>query len=273
MGGWVSLKASHLVRDIREGGLLLTAWFHIAVLLHDVVHRSGLKPKATIGLRVPGVSSPIQARWGTSDISVFHSIFLSGHYRELSKLQNVQSIVDCGANVGYSAIYLMQWFPFARLVAIEPDPANVDLCRSNLSSFGERVSVLEAAVWPRAAEGLVLDRGHDGGAEPWAIRVREADANQKSDVAAVTISDVTQRFGFESIDILKVDIEGSERELFRTQTQDWLGRVHNLAIELHDDASRLLFAEAMAPYSQRHKDVGELTFCFDLRPRSTAETA
>jgi hypothetical protein len=82
-----------------------------------------------------------------------------------------------------------------------------------------------------------------------------------------------QRFEFDSIDILKIDIEGSENELFRAHFHDWLAQVKNLAIELHDDASRQTFLEAMAPYAQRHKEVGELTFCFDLTPRKTAAPA
>ena len=252
---------------------MLTVRFHLAVLLHPVAQRSRRKPKATIGFRVPGVASHVLARWGTSDISVFHSIFLSGHYRELSTLRDVRSIVDCGANVGYSALYLVRRFPHARLVAIEPDPANVALCRANVSSFGDRVSVVEAAVWPRMSDGLALDRGQDGKSQPWAFRVRESSAEQSSEVTAVTIADVMLRFEFASIDILKIDIEGSENELFQGHEHDWLGQVKNLAIELHDDSSRQTFLEAMAPYAQRHEDAGELTFCFDLRPAKPAETA
>jgi hypothetical protein len=38
--------------------------------------------------------------------------------------------------------------------------------------------------------------------------------------------------GLERIDLLKIDIEGGERDLF--QQSDWIRRVRCLAIELHD---------------------------------------
>jgi FkbM family methyltransferase len=231
----------------------------------------GRKPKPTVSYRVPGVHDNVRARWGSSDIEVFHSLFLSGHYQGLCDVENVRCIVDCGANVGYSAIYLMRRFPLARLVAIEPAPDNAALCRANLSSFGARASVVEAAVWPRATRGLALDRGQDGSAQPWAFRVREVDTDESSGVAAVTIPDVMERFGFATIDILKIDIEGSERQLFQDGVSDWLPHVRNLVVELHDDASRRTFTAAMSTYEYRQKEAGQLTFCFDLRPLRAAE--
>jgi FkbM family methyltransferase len=271
MGGWVARKAWHLRRDVKHGGLWLTASFHLESWLRGVVGRMGWNPNSSITFRVRGVRGRVRARWGTSDIPVFHSVFLSGHYKGLSDVENVASIVDCGANVGYSAIYLMRRFPHARLIAIEPAPDNADLCRANLSSFGTRASVVEAAVWPSPG-GVVLDRGPDGTAQPWAVRVRQVDANESSDVTAVTIPDVMQRFGLASIDILKIDIEGSERQLFQNGATNWLGQVRNLVVELHDDPSRRTFSRAMSTYEYKRNEAGQLTFCFSLKALTPAES-
>jgi hypothetical protein len=40
--------------------------------------------------------------------------------------------------------------------------------------------------------------------------------------------------GVEHIDILKLDIEGAERELFNLGAEAWLGAVGQIIIELHD---------------------------------------
>jgi hypothetical protein len=40
--------------------------------------------------------------------------------------------------------------------------------------------------------------------------------------------------GLEQIDILKIDIEGSEKELFESDYDYWLSRTKILIIELHD---------------------------------------
>lgn len=271
MGGWIARKTWHLRRDVRQGGVRLTASFHLQSWLRGAFGRLGWNPKSTVRFRVPGVRQHVRARWGTSDVAVFHSVFLSGHYQSLSDVEKVASIVDCGANVGYSAIYLMRRFPDARLVAIEPAPDSAGLCRSNLSGFGTRASVVEAAVWPRSPKGVVLDRGLGGSAQPWAVRVREVDTNESSDVAAVTIPDLMKGFGLTSIDILKIDIEGSERQLFQDGATDWLGHVRNLVVELHDEASRQIFSEAMSTYEYRQNVAGQLTFCFSLQAAKPAE--
>jgi len=39
---------------------------------------------------------------------------------------------------------------------------------------------------------------------------------------------------FEYIDILKLDIEGAEKELFADNTELWLPKVNIVVIELHD---------------------------------------
>jgi len=57
---------------------------------------------------------------------------------------------------------------------------------------------------------------------------------KKSDIEAVSIPYLLQKFNFKKIDILKIDIEGSEKDLFETDTDEWLPYVTTLCIELHD---------------------------------------
>jgi len=43
-----------------------------------------------------------------------------------------------------------------------------------------------------------------------------------------------ERFQLEEIDLLKIDIEGAEKELFSTNYESWLPKTKVLYIELHD---------------------------------------
>jgi hypothetical protein len=52
-------------------------------------------------------------------------------------------------------------------------------------------------------------------------------------VRAVTVTDVMREFGLGTIDLLKVDIEGSEKELFAAPG-DWIEHVDAICMELHD---------------------------------------
>jgi hypothetical protein len=53
-------------------------------------------------------------------------------------------------------------------------------------------------------------------------------------VPSVTIGDILRESGFDHIDILKLDIEGAEKELFREGWEEWLPKVRMIVIELHD---------------------------------------
>ena len=56
---------------------------------------------------------------------------------------------------------------------------------------------------------------------------------EDADIDAITINDIISTYDLTRIDILKLDIEGAEIELFESNT-DWLEKVNCMVIELHD---------------------------------------
>ena len=52
-------------------------------------------------------------------------------------------------------------------------------------------------------------------------------------VPAITMDEVLREYQLDRIDLLKVDIEGSEKELFAA-ADSWIGRVDAICLELHD---------------------------------------
>ncbi len=73
----------------------------------------------------------------------------------------------------------------------------------------------------------------DPHAEKFAYRVREARPGAPGAIAAVTIDGLMQRYGATRNLIVKVDIEGAEDTLFRSNT-GWLDRTDLLIAETHD---------------------------------------
>jgi hypothetical protein len=67
------------------------------------------------------------------------------------------------------------------------------------------------------------------------------------------------------IDILKIDIEGSEGVLFSGDTDEWLPRVRNICIETHDSECAEAVVRALAPYRHRTGKTGEYTLYLDIR--------
>lgn len=64
--------------------------------------------------------------------------------------------------------------------------------------------------------------------------VEEVDFCNEDTVSAISILDIMDFYKIEYIDILKIDIEGSEMELFENNYEGWLSKTKVLIIELHD---------------------------------------
>ena len=57
--------------------------------------------------------------------------------------------------------------------------------------------------------------------------------NKSYQVPGKTVDKIIEDFGIQSVDILKVDIEGSEKEVFENSLL-WIKKVNSIVIELHD---------------------------------------
>ncbi|HEX6099072.1 MAG TPA: FkbM family methyltransferase [Thermoanaerobaculia bacterium] len=181
------------------------------------------KKHGTITLRVPGVAHPLTLRAGTSDLYMFEEVFLQGEYalhESMDKPLDPKLILDVGANVGFASVWFATRYPKAKIIAVEPDASNIAVLRKNVQPY-PNVSVVEGAVWWENTTVSLDDQGDKSG-----IQVRAGDGG----VRAMTIPEIA---GNGKIDILKLDVEGAEKELFEHDPA-WLANVGVLMIELHD---------------------------------------
>jgi len=220
-------------------------------------------------LHVKDYKYSVYGRYETSDPRAFREILVEEEYSSLDGIKNPRLIVDCGAYVGYSSIYFLNRYPEAHLIAVEPNKLNFDICHKNLFSYGKRVTLIKAAIWPYQT-GLIVhqDDPHKGWA--WGLQVRECKAGEKPYVNAVNINDLLLESDFYHIDILKIDIEKAEKEVFSRNFEIWLNKVRNIVIELHDEESEEIFFKALAPYTYNLSRSGELTICKNISPESIA---
>ena len=217
---------------------------------------------------------PVRIREGTSDIYVFHQVFVEREYDCFDSAADVTLVIDCGANVGYTSAFLLSQFPKAVLIAVEPDPGNYAALVENVKPFGARARPLLAGVWSHRADLAVSSVPYrDGGA--WARQVREVGSEGHANATAegqppavlrgMDIGTLLGESGFDRISILKMDVEGAEAVVFSPSCQAWLPAVDAIAIELHDDAGfgsgTKVFFEAIAGHDFKVTSRGELTVC------------
>jgi FkbM family methyltransferase len=222
-----------------------------------------LHPRTPIVLFSKQAKFPIRIRPNTSDHAVFFQVFVHQQYRCLANNSAVDLIIDCGANIGLTAVYLLSQFPSARVVAVEPDPGNCAILKSNLARYYGRHRAVLSAVWSHAT-GLVLS-GAEPGSE-WQFRVRMPGNCESPSIMATDIATLLEESGADRISILKIDIEGAESVVFCSNYKSWIGKVDNLVIELHDQESRSIFERAIADENFTLSQHGELTICSRLSP-------
>jgi FkbM family methyltransferase len=201
----------------------------------------------------------------SSDLEVFYQIFVQEEYSTLRSLENISLIFDLGANVGYSSAYFLNCFPNSRVVAVEPDEQNVANCRTNLKPYGERALVLHGAVWSESTS-LSVQKGNFGDGREWATQVSRPTSNDVGNVEAWDVGSLIRMTGAAQVDLLKVDIEGAELEVFGASAQEWLPRVRNICIELHGPDCERMFLNSLKGLDYELERSGELTICKNIRP-------
>jgi FkbM family methyltransferase len=209
-----------------------------------------------------GSHPTVLVRIGSSDPDVYMQVFGLLAYGPIPASVSPGLIVDCGANVGYASVSLLERYPGAEVIAIEPDAGNAAMARQNLAPYGDRATVIEGAVWPRGAP-LKVRRGAFGDGREWSYQVEECAPGETPDVQGIDLGAV---FASRPVELLKIDIERGEIELFSGPCP-WLQLVRNIVIELHDDECAVVFQRALAAYAYEEFSAGELTFCCNLRPR------
>jgi len=243
-----------------------TAGF-VTLVFYAVLDKLGFGMKNRhFPIRLKDVRYPFWGRFQTSDSHVFNQMFIEREYDSLRYIRDPKLIVDCGANVGYSALWFLNKFPEAHVLVIEPDPGNFELCQKNLRPYGSRVTFVRAGVWPRET-GLVVVRGEYKDGREWATQVRECRPGEEPDIAGVEIDRLLKNSAFQRIDILKIDIEASEEKLFSENYEPWLRKVKNIAIELHGAACETAFLNGMSFLDYDCSTAGELTICKNMTPK------
>jgi len=162
----------------------------------------------------------------TSQLEVVRDVFVEEEYRLPSDDEPVRTIVDLGSHVGVSVLWFRALYPDAEIVAVEPHPETFRRLRANVGHL-PRVHLVQAAVG--STDG---PRSLFASDQSWAASLFPQSAHVHAEqVACRRLDGVLVELGLESIDVLKVDIEGAEHEVLSSFAG--LGRVRTLICEYH----------------------------------------
>jgi FkbM family methyltransferase len=183
---------------------------------------------------------PLVLREDLSDLWTFREVIEWEVYRPVFEhVRNAKTVVDLGANVGLTSLCFAARWPRCRIIAVEPNDGTFAVLEQNLSALirSGRCQIVRAAIWNREIS-LVEDsseaRKHFNGFRVSEIRASEnASANR---YPGISMSTLIERCEIDEIDLLKIDIEGAETELFSGDVS-WLSHTGAIAIEFHQTSA------------------------------------
>ncbi len=179
----------------------------------------------------PGIGNSIVLRLKSSDVATYREVFVDADY-DFESRTAPKTIIDAGAHIGLASVLFANRWPDARIIAIEPEPANFALLKKNTARY-ERILPLQAALWHENGMVRIVDPGLGSAG----FRTKSVEANVENGashrIPGVTVDKVMEAYGLERVDLLKMDIEGAEKEVLDASSK-WISSVELLIVELHD---------------------------------------
>ena len=131
--------------------------------------------------------------------------------------------------MGYTSLFFAVKYPLAEILAVEPEESNFKMLVENTRAY-PNIKPMRGALWHRKTNLRIKNLRND---DKWIFQVEETNGGG-SELNPVVIGDLLRESGHDTIDILKLDIEGAEKEVFSNNPRDWLDHVRVLIVELHD---------------------------------------
>ncbi len=205
-------------------------------------------------LRTANLAHPFSIRNNPYDYATFEEVILNEAYNIPMPFIPTY-IIDGGGNIGLTACFFATKYPRSSIVSIEPDQENFNFLQSNCKPY-PNIWPLKCGIWKENTH-LKIENTNAGNNAFTVTATKEATQDT---IQATTILSVMQKFEMPHIDILKLDIEGSEKEVFNGEVDQWLPKTRVLIIELHDKmkkgCSRAVF-QAINQYDFSFNTKGE----------------
>ena len=234
-------------RSFHRLGLPLSWYlqFHYAGRWYDRRHRPA--PEAIVELSYR--QSALRFALTPAYAGALKGVFLDDEYALEHVLQRPpRTILDLGANIGMAASVLTAQFPGATLLLVEPDPRNLERLERAVRWNGLNASIVRSAV-ASAPGRLRLRVGDNPTCSALETSAMHALPNTV-EVDVMTVEDLLSYAGWDAVDLVKIDIEGTEEELL-TESNAWLARTGALILEIHPACSPKRIAGALGEFGLR----------------------
>ena len=182
------------------------------------------------------------------------------HIVDLSLLDSNSIIIDAGANVG-QFVNRIREFTDAKVLAIEPSVRNCEIIKSR--NF-DNIEIIEKAIvgydletvtfteysGPKKDDGFhryhqwanILGNHRDRFENDGSVNIEEYE------VSATTFKTLFAEHDIESVDYLKMDLEGAEYEIFQNLDSETARKIKQISLEFHDESKNWIILEKLKAF-------------------------
>jgi FkbM family methyltransferase len=172
----------------------------------------------------------------TYDLYIVAEIFFENS-SSIPQLENkrLNTVVDLGANIGIFTIWAAKNYSPRKVISVEMDKDNVNLLQANIAGNSALLksdfAVINKAVYSNKTvlsyQKVPINKG---------MHTLMEDNKGKNSIETITLQELISTTGIDVIDLLKIDIEGSEKYLLNTENEKiFSGKIRFVAMEVHQD--------------------------------------
>jgi FkbM family methyltransferase len=163
------------------------------------------------------------------DIFTFYEVFLDRQYDTYSS-NDSRIIFDIGANIGLYTLWAAKTYSPERIISVEMNKHNYSRLNNlvKINGLEDKVSTINTAFYKQETSlGQELS-------QPFLNSCHKLDDSKKGTIKTITLSNLLQIVDGRYVDIIKMDIEGSEKFLMSKENAVLLRkRVREIVIEVH----------------------------------------
>lgn len=151
--------------------------------------------------------------------------------QEYGPIQDCRTIIDIGANMGCFTVYAALTCPNAEIYCFEPEERNFEVLIKNIAinSLEVRVHAIQYAVASSNGDRVIAI-----GESPLNSLVTLGTCREHQTVRCTTLRDIFKQNKLETVDLVKMNCEGAEYEIFEGCKHEDFERMLRIRVEYHN---------------------------------------
>jgi len=161
---------------------------------------------------------------------IYWEIFINKEYENIGDIDENGLIIDIGSNYGFFSLYAINKYKPRKIVGVEPNFHAFSTSKKVLSEFKSFLPLNYAITKETGYYELINDSISSS--------LGKIVAKDNGNIMGVDINSLFDTLQEPVIDLIKIDCEGGELEIFQSISDENLNKIKNLVVEYHSHEIR-----------------------------------